>query len=356
MAQIDLITRTVKKYYEEMFLTADQRQIYSMLFPTVDSDTTENFLLDTYIQNPYGVQYRHADTQSSLRPFVNGEGQLIRIPRASEKTPIGEDLLAKVAVGLESTAGFGQNEAAIIGRIVRDHIAGHFMTKNKQALEVLDTGIFRAHGVDGESLDIKYGRKASLSMTYNFTAVGASFSQAIGEQQEELRANGIPLSNMVMLCGDNWLTEYSADTESQEAAQNNALNQLVVNPMTPGLLNGTSGVYVVGQLRSRKMLAPVWIASYSPGVSYKANRDDVGTPFLDENKALMFSLDDERFNIQRGLRVKDSNGEVRTVSGDVVFDKFSSDDPTTTFLRSATRHALVPANINHTASTTGTFE
>ena len=351
----DLITRTVKRYYEELYFQGGQRQLFNALFPTEDTATVENFLLDTYIQDPYGVQYRHADMQSALRPFINGEGQLIKIPRASEKTALSEELLAKVAVGLEATAGFGANEARIIGMIVRDHVAGHYMTKNKQAIEVMENGTFEAKGIDGESLDIQYNRDASLDLSYDFTAADASFSKAIAEQQEELRSFGTPLSNMVVMCGSDWLNEYSNDEVAQTDSRNNSLNQIVVNPMTPTLLGGTQGLYVVGQMRSREMLAPVWITSYSPGVGYKETKDATASEFLASDKALMFSLDDERYNVMRGLRVKGANGQAEQVAGDIVFDQYTTDDPITTFLRSATRHAFVPANINHTSASTGTF-
>lgn len=351
----ELITRTAKRYYEELFMQGGSRQLYNMLFPTVDSATVENFLLDAFIQTPYGVRYRHADMQSALRPFVNGEGKLYKIPRASEKTALSESLLEKVAVGLDSTAGFTANEAAIIGKIIKDHVAGHYMTKNKQALEVLENGIFEAHGVDGDSLDIKFERDSALNMSYDFTQAGNTFSKAVAEQQEELRDKGTPLSNLVMMCGQNWLSEYSLDEDATQASVNNSVNQLLVNPMQPQLLNGTQGVYVLGQMRTRDMLAPVWIASYSPGVKYRADIDSVGEDFLNADKALMFSMDDERYNVQRGIRVKTSAGKAKTVTGDIVIDEYTTDDPVATFLRSATRHAFVPANINHTSASTGTF-
>jgi len=354
---MDILTRTAKKYYEELFLQGG-KQIFSTLFPTNDESTDSAFSLDTLIAEPYGIAYRDRDTQSALRPYDPGVGQVIDVPRASEKTPISESLLDKVAVGVNETAGFGANEAKIVGDIVRQHIAAHNMTKNKQALDVIESGVFTAKGVGGVDLglSIDFARKSSLNMTYDFTANGATFSEAITNQQEELRANGTPLSNLVMMLGQNWLSAYSEDEEAQRFAQNNALNQLVVNPMTPQLLSGTQGLYVVGQLRSKKMLAPVWLTSYSPGISYRAHKGASPVDFMPANKAFMFSMDDTRWHVKRGILVKDDSGRVNRVVGDLVLDKFSDNDPVTTFLRSATRHVFIPANINHTSASTGTFE
>ena len=353
---MDILTRTAKRYYEEQFLQ-NGRQLFSTLFPQTDESTDSAFSLDTLIAEPYGVAYRDRDTQSALRPYDPGVGKVIDVPRASEKTPISESLLDKVAVGVNDTAGFSQNEAKIIGDIVRQHVAGHNMTKNKQALDVLETGTFTAKGPQGADLglSIDFGRKSSLSIPYDFTAAGATFSEAITNQQEELRANGTPLSNLVMLLGQNWLSAYAEDEAAQNAAQNNALNQLVVNPMTPQLLNGTQGLYVVGQIRSKKMLAPVWLTSYSPGISYRAHKGASPVDFMPANKAFMFSMDDTRWDVRRGLLVKDDSGKVQRVVGELVMDRFSDNDPITTFLRSATRHAFIPANINHTSVSTGTF-
>lgn len=352
---MDLITRTIKRSYTELFVKPGMRQIYQAFFPQVDSALVENFLLDSFIQNPYGISYRHADMQSRVRKFVNGQGELIMIPRASEKTPISEELLAKVAVGLEATDGFGLNEAQIIRKIVEDHVAGHIMTKNRQAIEIFETGQFTAYGVDDSSLNIDFNRDVDLSMTYDFTQVGASFSDAIAEMQDKLRLKGIALSNMFIMCGQNWLTEFQADDSANQAAQNNAINQLLQTPMTPKVLQNTQGFYNLGQVRTRDMLAPVWITSYSPGKQYKETATSAATDWLDPNKAIMGSFDSPRWNVQRGIRVLNGSGVSTTVSGDVVFDQYNEKDPVTDFIRSATRHAFVPANINHTAVSEGTF-
>ncbi len=353
---MDIITRTTKRYYEELKLQ-EGNQLYKTLFPTVDSSTDSAFLLDKLIQDPYGVSYRDKDTQSVLRSYEPGSGMMIDIPRSSEKTPISESLLDAVAVGLESTAGFGANEAKIIGDIVKQHIGAHNMTKNKQALDVLLEGVFKARGTGGSDLglDIDYGRKSALDLVYDFTAGGASFLEALKNAQEELRDNGTPLGGMTMLMGEKWLTELSKDAKAQEMMQNNSSNLLIQTQMMPPMFSGTEGLFVVGQLRGLGMIAPVWLTSYSPGVAYKASPSATASPFIADDKAVFFSTQDTRFDVQRGMVVLDNNDKASRVTGDVVFDMYTDKDPVTTFLRSATRHAFVPANADHTAGDTGTF-
>lgn len=353
---MDLITRTSKKYYEELALQGD-RQLYKSLFPEVDASDSSSFVLDSLIQDPYGVSYRNKDMQSALRAYKPGTGMSIDIPRTSEKTPISEDLLDKVAVGLESTAGFGANEARIIGNIVKQHISAHNMTKNKQAIDTLLTGKFEARGVANADLglDIDYGRKTSLNLSYDFTGAGASFLEFLKNAQEELRANGTPLGSMAVILGDKYLTELSNDTVAQELMKNNSANQIVQAQMMPPMFNETEGLFVLGQIRGIGMLAPIWLLSYAPQVAFKSSPSATAEPFIPSDKAVFYSTQDTRYFVQRGMVVLDSQDKSSRVVGDVVFDSYTEKDPVTTLIRSQSRHAFTPANVNHTASTTGTF-
>jgi hypothetical protein len=353
---MDLLTRTAKRYHEELKLQGVS-QIHSALFGTVDSSTDSNFLLDSLVQDPYGISYRNKDMQSVLRAYKPGSGTLLEVPRASEKTPISEAIRDAVAAGLEATAGFGANEASIVGKITAQHIAAHNMTKNKQAIDVILNGEFNAKGTGGTDLklDIDYGRKSSLDLTYDFTQNGASFVEAVQNGQEELRANGTPLGGLVMLMGNSWLSAYSNDDKAQEMADNNMLNGLLISPMTPVLLNGTAGLFVVGQMRGKGMLAPVWLTSYSPGVAYKSGPDAAAAPFIADDKAAFFSLEDTRYSVHRGVDVLSDSGKAERKVGEIVFDSYNEKDPVNTFIRSSTRHAYVPANVNHTAGSTGIF-
>jgi hypothetical protein len=231
------------------------------------------------------------------------------------------------------------------------------MTKNKQAIEVIETGLFEARGRDEANLglDIQFTRDSSLALTYDFTQSGASFVESISNQQEQLRLFGTPLTGMCAMLGQDFLSAFSADDDAQKLALNNQVNQLLVTQMTPVLLTGTDGLYIVGQLRGKGMLAPVWLTAYSPEFGYKKAKSAAAEPFLADNKMIMFSLQDTRFTVRRGVTVKDDSGKASRMVGDIVMDKFTTDDPVTTFLRSSTRHVFVPANINHTSVTTGTF-
>ena len=63
----------------------------------------------------------------------------------------------------------------------------------------------------------------------------------------------------------------------------------------------------------------------------------------------------DRYRVFRGVDALDGNGKaVRTV-GEIVFDSFNTKDPVTELVRSQTRFAMVPGNVNRTAQSTGTF-
>ena len=146
---IETITRAAKKFYEELYLQQTEKQLFYTMFDVLDESTTAGFLLDSLTGSPYAVTYRNKDGQSHVRQYSPGSGQLIEPPIASEKTPLSEELLDKVVAGVDATAGFGSNEAALVNQIVRQHVSAMNMTKNKQALDVLKNGVFYAKGPGG---------------------------------------------------------------------------------------------------------------------------------------------------------------------------------------------------------------
>ena len=183
---LNKFTRATKAYYEAVYnqIMPGMIGIDQFLFGERDEDTSSDFALDELIDNPYGVAFRNRDEQSVVRPYTPGQGEIFEIPRASEKTPITEFLRDSVVVGGEETEGFGSKEARQIRNIIRQHTVGHNVTRWKTAIDVIRTGKYSPKGPGGVALgdmELDFGRDATLTVTYDFTAAGASAETAIQE-------------------------------------------------------------------------------------------------------------------------------------------------------------------------------
>lgn len=352
----DLITRTASRLYEERHLV-EGPGIETLLFGISDEDLSANFRLDRYISSPYGMSYRNKTNQSIIRHFAPGTTELIEVPRASEKTPIDEELREAVAVGSEPTDSQAMQMAKNVDQIVGDHVEGHNMTKWKQALDVVRTGIFPARGDEDADLDLDYdhGRAGGGALTYDFTAGGATMNEALVNIGLRLDATGTPKGNRAVIMGATWLAEWGSDTGLIEIMKANSVNQLLAQEMFERKFGGINGLYVVAQYRPVGALAPFWILSFEPGVEYTAYSGASAAPFVPDVEAIGFSLDDRTFNIKRGVDAFDDNHRVQRVVGDMAFDSFADNDPIVQFVRSQTRHIYVYGNIDHTLKSTGTF-
>ena len=353
----DILTRAAKQYFEQVYFQQTERQLFNRLFNVVDESTDSNFILDKYTGNPYALTYRQKDGQSRVAQYAPGSGILIDVPIASRKTPITEELLDRVAAGIEAIGGFGINEAQMVNQIVRDHVAGLNMTKNKQALDVFADGKFYAKGPAGADigLDISFWRNASNDMTYDFTTGGASMSKALQEAQDYLRTKSTPLSNMVCIMGASWLSKYGSDTSIQAYTATSTQGNVLIQQLMPPELIGIDGLHVVGQYRAPGMVAPMWICAYAPPVAYIKDEGEAAGKYVADTQALFFALDDVRYKVNRGVNVLDENGKRVRAVGDLVIDRFSDNDPVVEYLRTSTRHCFVPGNPDHTAKSTGTF-
>ncbi len=352
----NLVLRTARKYYEEAQLESSQRQLSDLLFPQKDESTAAAFSLDSLVRNTYGISYRESGAQSHVRAYEAGKNTLITPPRASEKTPIGEALKDSLVAGAEETASFDSNKAQLVTNITRQHEDAFLMTKNKQALDTVGTGEFLALGLDGKDLDmnIKYNRKPANNLTYDFTGSG-TFTIAISDAMTQLRKEGTPAGGMCGIFGQSWLNAYSEDDAVQKFISATPVSQLLNADMLPKELDNVQGLFVVGQYRPMGSISPMWILSYSPSTPYIGKEGDAAGTYIADDEAIFFSIQDERYTVNRGVDVIDDSGKSIRVVGDLVADTFSTTDPVEDNLRTSTRHAYVPGNINHTAKSTGTF-
>jgi hypothetical protein len=323
----------------------------------MDEDLSANFRLDRYISSPYGMSYRNPTNQSLIRHFAPGTTELVEVPRASEKTPIDEELREAVAVGNEPTVSQVQNLIKNTEQILGDHLEGHNMTKWYQALNVVRTGVFPAKGDNGSDLGLDYdhSRDAGQDITYDFTAGGATFAEAMTNMSLQLDATGTPKQDRIAILGSDWISEWSTDTGVLEEMKANSANQIIAQDMFERKFGNIEGLFVLGQYRPRGATSPFWILSYEPGVQYVAYKGATAAPFIPSDEAVALSLVDRTFNIKRGVDAYDDNGRVMRLVGDMVVDSYSENDPITTFVRSQTRHMYVYGNIDHTVRSTGTF-
>lgn len=352
---IEVLTRPAKRSYEEWY-GKQPKEIWELLFPENDVDTTSAFAIDKFTESPYGIVYRDRDGVSHVRPYDAGTGYVYDVPRASEKTPIGEELRDAVITGVDPESPQAMHYRKLMDDIVKMHMSGYVMTKRKQAIEVLFDSTFYALGENGRDidLDITFTRDSDNTVTHDFTDA-ATQNIALKALQDQLIEMGCSISNMAVIMGTTWASDFFADTGVTAYLTSNPVNELLKMDMVPRKLMETHGLQVVATYRAPDMVAPVWVCMYNPGVNYFGYKGADSAVWIPATEACMFSLDSPRYHIKRGVDVLNESGKIVRAVGDVVFDSFSTDDPVADFVRSQTRHAFIPANTDHIATSTGTF-
>ncbi len=356
---LDKFTRTVKVFYEEIKnqLSGGKQGIDRLLFPSIDEDTSSSFSLDSLMASPHGVTFRKRGEQSNVRPYIPGTGQIFEVPRVSEKTAITEELRDSVVAGIESTSGFSSHSAALLRQIISQHISGHTQTRWKLAIDVLRTGSFSPIGYSGNDIDvdISFGRAAGCSLTYDFTATGATIDLALKAMIDAGRTYGLPYENLVVIAGSDWINAFEAATATQDRMISNTANVIIEqNLVAPELLN-TQGLYVAARYRVPGTLRTITLCAFSPADQYIAYKGATAADFFPSNEAILFSLSDRRFSVHRGMDVLDDGGRIQRVVGELVFDGFREKDPVAEYIRSNARYAFIPANPNRMIRSVGTF-
>jgi len=344
----DIVLRTAKELYERRAFDEGKKQLHEFLFPNENTSTAAGFALDKLIRNTYGVRYTIG--QSAVRAMQAGKSTVIVPPRASEKTPLTGDLLDAVVAGAEAIESFDSNKAQLVANIGTEHYDAFTMTKNKQAVDVMIDGVFKATGMIGEELDlsIDYGRAAGNSLTKDFTS-DPSFGEAVTPAMELMIANGAV--QIMAIAGKNWLSRWSGDTDVIAFMTANANNTILIQPMVEEI-DGVQGLYMSGQYRPQNLAVPFVLAQYQPGVPYRATEASAGVPFVGDNDIVFFGMSAPRYTVNRRVDTIE-NGEVSHDAAPLVADRFHSDDPAAEFLRTQSRHAFVPADIDQIVKVTG---
>lgn len=358
---LDLFTRTVKKYYEKYgnMLEAGKQGIDTFLFAQDDLDTVANFTLDKLVVNPQAVSFRKRGEQAHVRPYEPGVGTVYPASYIAEKTTITEEMLDSVVAGIESTSGFSAHETKIISDIMKHHTIGHLVTRWKNAIDVIRTGKFTPLGIGGVDIgeEIDFSRDASLDITYDFTAAGATIGEALFDLYTAyVGMNGNP-DGICIICGTDWIKKFQTDADVLDYMKANTANVLVEQSINPPSFVNVQGLYQVAKYLIPGTLTPVYILGYKP--RYKFLRTEGGTEeeFMPTDEAVIFSMNDNiaRTRVFRGVNALSDGGKrIRTV-GEIVFDGFTEKDPVSDVLRSQTRYSFIANDINETGRSTGTF-
>lgn len=356
---LEKFTRTVKLLYEQggNTLTAGKRGIDQFLFGTDDLDESANFALDRLITNPAGVAFRHPDEQSHVRKYEAGTGMIYEVPHTSEKTPISEALRDAVVAGIESTGSISSQNSRLVQNIINQHVAAHTATRWKYAIDTIRTGIFAPLGIQGRDigLSIDYGRSVTLSKTYDFTAVNSDINDAMSELISAYTAQGNMQDDICILMGRKWLNEFRLDTTVIEYMKSNMSNLVIRQSLLPPELLNTQGLKWMAEYLVPGQAFPVNILAFSPTKKFIPYVGASAVDFVPEDEAIIFSMADVRYRVFRGVDALDGNGKAIRTVGEMVFDSFYTQDPVGEYIRSQSRMAFVPGNVNGTGRSVGTF-
>jgi len=354
------ILSTLKEFYKEVRngLMPGKSGIDKFFFSTDDRSTEANFNLDKLVYTPHGISFRHPNTGSVVREYTPGTGEFFSIPHASEKTPITESMRDQIVVGATGS-GFTESAARRIMQIMEEHTIAHESTRWKYAIDVMRTGKFSPLGQNGADiggLEIDFDRDATLDITADFTDTDVTFDVAMKALYVAYRAKNGPTAGISVLMGTDWLNSMQTDDDVLTRMQANAANVLIRQNMNPPEFNSIQGLKFIGEYLVPGTLTSIQFFGYEPDDQFTAYKGATAADFFPSDEALMFSTTDKRYRVFGGIdALTDAGRAVRLTGTEVVFDTFGTPDPVAENIRSQTRYALIPANVDHTARSTGTF-
>ena len=346
---LNTLLRTSSILYEEKHMQ-DNNQLFKWLFRNEDTALSASFLLDEFIQSDYAIAYRDDNNQAHIRPYQAGSGVLYEVPRASEKTPVDEALRDVTPEGTESTVGFNVAQMRKVDKILSMHQSAHNMTKNKQALDVLRTGVFYAKGITAKDIgkNENFARNASNELTADFSSV--TIDEALTAINTRLDATGCPKAGRAVILGQSWQNELQKDSAVLTKMQANAANVMIEQLSNPVEL--AEGLYRLGRYTPAGSLSPLDLYAYSPNELYVPYKGAAGEAWMPATEIVGFSTVSKTWRIYRGMDVV-SNNSINRVTGELVFDSYVEKDPVAEMYRSNTRHMFIYGNIDHTVRSTG---
>lgn len=260
---------------------------------------------------------------------------------------------------MQDNAGFDANKAKLMADILVEHTVAHTITRWKLALDVFRTGKFSPKGIKGRDiggLEIDFGRDSSLSTTYDFTGVGATIDLALKDLIDKYRAKGGNTANVCILMGSKWLAKLESDDDVLVRMQANTANTLIRMNLNPPEFMNVQGLNYIGEYRVPGVAFPVSILTYEQQDQFTAYVGASAVDYLPADEAIIFSSSDKRYRVFGGIdALNDAGKPVRVQGAEIVFDSFFKPDPVAEMIRSQSRYAFVPANVDHIAISTGTF-
>jgi hypothetical protein len=338
----DNLTAQLKIFYEQR--PARLGDFTKVMFPTRKVFASEVIPVDRIVPSGALAGYRERGAASNVLPYNPGVGIVGRPPIVAVKTPVNEDLAAQVTVGSEINAPANEQLLRKYAFIQDQQAEAIYATIAKQAADILATGKFTPVDSAGNAVDVAvdFQRDPSLTHSGNYSAAGGAVQQ-ITDAYTALRPFGIPSTGLFVLVGSTIMARLQKDTDF--------MNLLKIQGLNAGRQYVSPDNRVVGTILSNALMpgfaVPMSIISFDETYLDTAG---VRQPFIPPLSVIVSSFNAERYQCYGGVWVGDrASGQVRLYGGEIVSDRFFTDDPVALVLRSQSRPLMIPANVNHTA-------
>lgn len=347
----------IKTYYEQETFT--DRTIDKVLFPFEDNQLVAGVSVDEYIGNTnFAVRTTAADGSSNVRNYAPGSGYVATPPHQKEAVPIGQDLIDAVAAGVDANRPADEHLRQKIRQILygakNGLLPASWMTRNKAAIDVARLGKLTFTDSSGEtSEEYDFSRAAANDTTYDSTAGGATFDEALEVALAGPIAAGIPKNRIAMILGASWLSYFNADSGVQEKRK--YMNPNIVDDQMREMTDMAEGLYAVSSYTPNSLPMAVRIMGYQPSQLFLRKKGGTAEPFVPDNEIVIFAYGAPGWRFNRQMTVLNDARQHVQVVGEAVIDGFASDDPAVTFVRLNQRYFYAFGNVNFTGRCVGTF-
>lgn len=353
---ISTLVQAAKRYFEDHNAARVGKQIDEILFGTLDESSAATVQLDQYLGQGFAMSYTKIGQPAHVVPYTPGVGKEWEVLPIKRKTPIDETLADSAVAGVEPKAPQAQHMMQVMRHIIgggKGFIAANKMMRIKMALDVFLEGKMINYDELGNSSEVDFGRDSSLTLTYDFNAVGATFDACLKQAYDANQVFGIPQGNLAVILGSSMLKQFMVDPTVKAKRLNTNASNYVMESIRPPLLQGVEGLFVVGLYHPDGMPFPVWILTYNPAWKYVGYSGATASAFVGANKMILFNLGGEGYRFNRGVQVLNGKGQIVRRVGDMVIDSFVDNDPPQDWFRATCRPFYALGNIDHTSVTTG---
>lgn len=334
------LTTQLKIFHEER--PARLADFVELMFPQKRVFEAEKIPVDKLLPSGALAGYRPRGGASNILRYNPGDGIEGRPPIIGIKTPVNEELAAKVTVGMEVNAPAGQQLLQKYVYIQDQHEDSIYNTIAKQAADILLTGKFTPVDDKGNAVDdvVDYGRAAALTISADYSAAGGSLKQ-IAAAYGAVKKFGVPTAGLFVIVGSEIMARLQTEDKWLDLLKIQGLNA-GKNWVSPD--NRVVGTIIKNTLMPGAAV-PMTVLSFE---EYYADAAGTLTPFIPPKAVVVSSFNSPRFACYGGVFIAENNN-ARIYAGDIVTDRFWQKDPDELVLRSQSRPLLIPANVNHTA-------